>query len=85
MAHIEKIDKRLDNLENKSVITPNNTEDNTRNNTQKRDTPLQIKNSRNQVIVAFRDFWMPGITKRFDDIEARLDSIEESSESIKQK
>ena len=89
MAHIEKIDKRLDNLEIKSVITPNNTEDNTedntRNNTQKRDTPLQIKNSRNQVIVAFRDFWMPGMAKRFDYIEARLDSIEESSESIKQK
>ena len=85
ITHMEKMDKRLDQLENKFANKELNTEDNARKNIQEGDIPSQIKKTRSQVIIAFRDFWMPVMTKRFDSIESRFDSIEESLESIMKK
>ena len=72
---MKKMDKRLDQLENKFANKELNTEDNARKNIQEGDIPSQIKNARSQVIIAFRDFWMPVMTKRFDSIEESLESI----------
>ena len=66
VTHMEKNDKRLIELENKFVNKELNTEDNAKKYIQNGDIPTQIKNSKNQVIIALRDYWISLMSKRFD-------------------
>ena len=77
---MDKMDKRLENLENKFIEkedSPKKLEKNTNKN-----IPSIIKGAKSQVIVALRDYWMPAINKRFDSIESRFDRIESRYDSI---
>ena len=82
VTHMEKNDKRLIELENKFINKELNTEDNAKKYIQNGDIPTQIKNSKNQVIIALRDYWISLMSKRFDSIETRFDSSEACLESI---
>ena len=75
---MEKTDKRLEHLEEKLA----NKDDNTKKNTLEGEIPSQIKTSKNHVIVALRDVWLPTMNKRFDSIESKFDSIESRFDSI---
>ena len=86
LNHMEKMDKRLENLETKFVEKEHlskTLEKNINKNSNKGENiPSIIKAGKSHIVVALRDYWMPVMNKRFDSIESRFDRIESRFDSI---
>ena len=85
-AQIKKMNKRLDDLENKFEEKGNNLEKNiikeNNSNNKREKTLAKVNSGKCSVFIALRDLWIPIITERFNTIESKLDSFESRFDSI---